>query len=85
MTRNYGALTLKIDATLIEDPMAQGVTFHLGKYINRSDRRCTILILLNSLTFLSDIKYVYSFLGTIIFYAEIATIVVILPKIVQKS
>ena len=47
MTQNYGALILKIDATLIEDPMAQGVTFHLGKYINRSDSSCTILIDIN--------------------------------------
>ena len=45
MTRNYGALTLKIDATLAKDLMAQSDTFHLGKYINSSDSSCTILIL----------------------------------------
>ena len=44
MTRNYGALTLKIDATLAKDLMAQSDTFHLGKYINSSDSSCTISI-----------------------------------------
>ena len=83
MTRNYGALTLKIDATLAKDLMAQSDTFHLGKYINSSDSSCTILIAYKRQIVL--LNYLYSFLGTIIFYAEIATIVVILPKIVQKS
>ena len=45
MTRNYGALTLKIDATLAKDLMAQSDTFHLGKYINSSDSSCTIFTL----------------------------------------
>ena len=83
MTRNYGALTLKIDATLAKDLMAQSDTFHLGKYINNSDSSCTIKIAYKRQIVL--LNYLYSFLGTIIFYAEIATIVVILPKIVQKS
>ena len=87
MTRNCGALTLKIDATLAKDLMAQSDTFHLGKYINSSDSSCTILID-PKIAYKRQIvllNYLYSFLGTIIFYAEIATIVVILPKIVQKS
>ena len=51
MTRNYGALTPKIDATLAEDPMAQSVTFHLGKYINSSDSSCTIFIGINLIVY----------------------------------